>query len=477
MKAFSSTSHTYYKWDTWTQPELTSNRSSSAMWIEDPHLSGATNNADETEIATWGSTAMGDYNNIYYSMDSSTSNVFTLSSSNINQDDYIYQKYDVFDICFSSWMKITHIKVVCLFSSGHHCALRRVMVYGVNSDQSLGSKLFNDYGSNNKTTLEKDVTNTNPWKKIRVCLRPDWNNGSYSCQIKEVIITAEKAISGTSSDYNFYIDKDVYKAVYFTDYLTSKTFNARNEIQTWTVPAGVTKVHVDCVASKGADGEAGSIGGNGGRVQCDLNVTPGQSLYVIVGKIPETAATVSYNASDIRTNNSGITNTTSLNSRLIVAGGGGSGAWRADSKAGGAGGGLTGGTGTSGNYADGGTGGTQSAGGDGGDVHVSGSMWASYGGDGQLGLGGTSDNHSNHYSIGGVGGAGYYGGGGGAGTHWSNGNGAAGGGGGSSYTDSTYCSNVTHTQGYENGSGYITISAINSGDYITTATSYKLVNA
>lgn len=236
----------------------------------------------------------------------------------------------------------------------------------------------------------------------------------------------------------------------------TKTFNVSSGTQSWVVPNGVKSLTVDCVASKGADSEDGNLaGGKGGRVKCNLKVTPGQTLYFMVGKIPTNAGTVSYNASDIRIGG------TEYSNRVLVAGGGGSAAWRNGHGAtGGAGGGTTGGAGvqdTTGGGAAPGQGGTQSAGGSGGAVNVSGSVWPSPGGDGQLGLGGTSDNHGYHFSIGGVGGAGYYGGGGGAGFHTSGANRASGGGGGSSYTDPDLCSNVTHTQGYRNGSGYITI--------------------
>lgn len=236
----------------------------------------------------------------------------------------------------------------------------------------------------------------------------------------------------------------------------TKTFNVSSGTQSWVVPNGVKSLTVDCVASKGANSEDGTIaGGKGGRVKCNLKVTPGQTLYFMVGKIPTNAGTVSYNASDIRIGG------TEYSNRVLVAGGGGSAAWRQGHGArGGTGGGTTGAPGfqdTTGGGASPGQGGTQSAGGAGGVVNVSGSVWGSPGGDGQLGLGGTSDNHGYHFSIGGVGGAGYYGGGGGAGFHTSGTNRASGGGGGSSYTDPDLCSNVTHTRGYSNGDGYITI--------------------
>lgn len=52
------------------------------------------------------------------------------------------------------------------------------------------------------------------------------------------------------------------------------------------------------MASRGASPNA--TGGLGGRVQCDLTVTPKQTLYIMVGDIPTSGITASYNASDIR---------------------------------------------------------------------------------------------------------------------------------------------------------------------------------
>ena len=224
------------------------------------------------------------------------------------------------------------------------------------------------------------------------------------------------------------------------------TFLPSNEIQTLVVPQFVNKIHVDCVASKGRDGRA--VGGKGGRVQCDLSVSSGQTLYFMVGDVP-TDGTAQYNASDIRTNNAGVSDTTSLQSRLIVAGGGGCGSDgdRNYFASGGNGGGLTGAPGGSARNASGGGGGTQSAGG---------SSYTSSGTTGQYGTFGLGGNGSSWSS----GGAGWYGGGGGS----TNGHNAqywhSGGGGGSSYTDENLCSNVVHTQGFNDGSGYITISFV-----------------
>lgn len=235
------------------------------------------------------------------------------------------------------------------------------------------------------------------------------------------------------------------------------TFNVSSSLQTFTVPLGVSKIHVDCVASKGFTPNSSAQGGNGGRVQCDLPVNGGETFYIMVGGVPSDSS-VTYNASDIRMGG------TELSNRIIVAGGGGSGCYVTNPftryAAGGAGGGLTGGTGSN----SGGEGGTQSAGGlgaygvDGYDPYRSASGTLGFGG--ATGSGGNVDAGGNA----GSGGAGYYGGGGSRRTAvffggsqrdtW-----ARGAGGGSSYTNAN-CSNVVHTQGYQDGAGYVTISFV-----------------
>lgn len=213
---------------------------------------------------------------------------------------------------------------------------------------------------------------------------------------------------------------------------------------TWTVPGGLSKVNVDCV------GAMGNTGGAGGRVQCTLSVTKGQILYIVVGQIPSLFYVAEYNASDIRTA------ADDLSTRLIVAGGGGSRCNHIAS--GGAGGGLTGGTGTSTGYVTAGTGGGQEAGGTGGYPTVAVEVGHAHTAEnGSFGLGGNGT-VCGYEGNGGAGGAGWYGGGGGSGAWNKNGAFTSTGGGGSSYTDPTLCENVTHTQGFNAGSGYVIIS-------------------
>lgn len=369
-------------------------------------------------------------------------------------------------------LKVTQLQIMNRVYTASYANIQNYQIQ-ISDNGSSWTTIYTGTNSNNTSgstwTINLSSVNYKPSKYFRIYITSRLGNDSY-VTIGELKITAQKVTGATNSNSNDYdyIENVPYflcrkvggKTVPYVLRAKKskivKTFEATGQLQTYVVPGGITSIAIDCVASKGADSEDGNLaGGKGGRVKCNLKVTPGQTLYFMVGKIPTNAGTVSYNASDIRIGG------TEYSNRVLVAGGGGSAAWRRGYGAiGGAGGGTTGGTGvqdTTGGGASPGQGGTQSAGGTGGGVNVSGSVWGSPGGDGQLGLGGTSDNHGYHFSIGGVGGAGYYGGGGGAGFHTSGANRASGGGGGSSFANTSYCSSVSHTQGYNNGDGYITI--------------------
>lgn len=237
----------------------------------------------------------------------------------------------------------------------------------------------------------------------------------------------------------------------------------------WTCPSGVTSVSVDMSGAKGGTSYGSySRGGYGGRVVCNLTVTPGVVYQINVGgqgSSQSCCGTVSggFNgggtgiyygaggggATDIRVSPYG------LGDRLIVAGGGGGGAYNCgggDPDRGGNGGGTTGENGfsCSSNTSYGGFGGSQVSGGSGG-------AYPGY----SPGTSGTLGNGGIGVSYGAGGGGGYYGGGGG---DWT------GGGGGSSFPAAAggLVSNLTHTQGYNTvGNGSLVL----VGPTITTSTS------
>ena len=139
---------------------------------------------------------------------------------------------------------------------------------------------------------------------------------------------------------------------------SSSTFSYTGDIQTYTVPSGVTKIRGKCWGAGGGGGLA-EVGGCGGYVGGIIDVTPGETLYVSVaqgGTIGSgraggggmTGILSKWNTSDI---------VETHNSSIIIAGGGGGGG-RTVGDPGGCGGGEIGGKGA--NYQNPGT---QTAGG------------------------------------------------------------------------------------------------------------------
>ncbi len=254
---------------------------------------------------------------------------------------------------------------------------------------------------------------------------------------------------------------------------------------TYTVGSGVTAIAVDAVGGNGGNNSGSSWpsnGGKGGRVVCTLAVTGGQILYINVGGrgvngTSSAGGTGGFNgganggaasgygggggggATDIRMTSNVLSN------RVVVAGGaGGAGLNCVNTCNGGDGGNVTAangngcGTTTFPSSSGNGQGGSGSGGG-GGGVYSS-----TVGGAGTLGNGGAG-----YIPQGGTGGGGggYYGGGGAGG--W------AGAGGGSSFTNTTLCTSVTHTLGYNvttGGDGMVMLTELcNSTGAITGASS------
>src|SRR5205823_7904845 len=188
---------------------------------------------------------------------------------------------------------------------------------------------------------------------------------------------------------------------------TTQTFAYTGAEQTFTVPAGVSSVHVAAVGGSG--GNTDRPGGVAAQVSGDLSVTPGETLYVEVGARGGESAGYSSGAfngggegagggggaSDVRT--SPLASGLLPDPRLLVAGGGG-GAGMSGTAIGGAGG-AAGEAGEQSSAGNGGGGpGAQSSGGAGGTGISCHACSA-----GQLGVGGNAPDSGD---IGGGGGGG-----------------------------------------------------------------------
>jgi len=213
-----------------------------------------------------------------------------------------------------------------------------------------------------------------------------------------------------------------------------QTFSYTGSPQSFTVPAGICSLSIECWGAQGWTGT--NQGGRGGYSTGNLSVTPGQQLHIYVGG-QGTVASGNMNpqgggwngggngqnngtgssvgggggGSDVRTVlNTNPMDITSLQSRIIVAGGGG-GSTNNSNAYGGNGGGNSGQDGGQTSSFHFGKGGTQSQGGDssgslgqGGNGGPGMTPWNGGGGGGYYG-GGVSTAHS-----GGGGGSGYIGG-------------------------------------------------------------------
>lgn len=254
-----------------------------------------------------------------------------------------------------------------------------------------------------------------------------------------------------------------------TAWASPQTFNYTGAPQLYVVPDGITSI---TVTASGAQGVAPgtSTAGRGATVSATISVSPGETLQINVGGSGShggwngggTGVTTAGGATDIRrpafsTSSSCAFNLNcALSQRVVVAGGGGSGAsftvGATTYTANGGDAGLIGSAGTftnwsSGSLTSGGGGGTASAGGT-----------SPAGGAGSLGVGGTSG-YAAGGLVGGNGGGGYYGGGAGGQTVDGSNvpNAFAGGGGGSSYYAGAGVSAGSVT-GFNSGDGVVTVS-------------------
>lgn len=114
-------------------------------------------------------------------------------------------------------------------------------------------------------------------------------------------------------------------------------FTYKGEIQIFIVPNRVTSIQVNAIGAKGGTGARGQVGGAGANMTTTLNVTPGQTLYIVVGGFPGQSATAKYgfggnggsgtNYGGAGGGLSGVFTSSSpaVSNALIVAGGGGGG--------------------------------------------------------------------------------------------------------------------------------------------------------
>jgi hypothetical protein len=236
------------------------------------------------------------------------------------------------------------------------------------------------------------------------------------------------------------------------DVVTVTTLTMTGATVTYTVPAGVTYVMIECWGAAGAS-TASQYGGQGGYSRGLLVASPGTSLYATVGSQAGyngggagggggTYGGVGGGMSDVRVGGLALSN-------IVIAAGGGGGAGAGSSGAGGqggTGGGTSGSAGHASASAYGGGPGTQTTG--------------NAAGQGGVGADGVSGGNS-----GGGGGGGVWGGFGGL-----NGNAGGGGGGGGSGFLSSTLTGASMVNGAASGDGQVKITALATAPLAPTIT-------
>lgn len=311
---------------------------------------------------------------------------------------------------------------------------RRAVASSLQSDLSNGSKQLKAYDAVNGTYPTTINSCPNPTGDT-ICVRASLGN--------TLTYSYDNTVSPRTFVLTAWHDDMAYRTTEKNDIskLNFIAFEYTGNMQTWTVPGGVSVVEIEAWGAQGGNG-----GGLGGYAAGRLSVQAGDVLNIFVGGAGKNAlaglnAVGGWNgggnaigvananasasgggASDVRSGG------TSYGNRIIVAGGGGG----KGAIAGGAGGGTTGVDGTDGGF--GGKAGTQ----------ITGGAASRYGGGmaGLLGVGGDGGN------TGGGGGGGWYGGG--------SSTVSGGGGGGSGYIGGV--TSGTMQTGLRSGDGRVVIS-------------------
>src|SRR5258705_356547 len=230
------------------------------------------------------------------------------------------------------------------------------------------------------TSIQKGATSTLNWKDIAnaTSCEIDHGVGAVPCGSGTKIVAPQADTSYRFTAIGPGGSANATASVHVTESRPSpmthgmEMFNFTGGTQTFVVPAGVTQVRIDAAAAQGGSGETDDgldDGGDGGEIEATIDVTPGETLTVVVGgkgispkhdfevaaggfngggdaRISEHAGGGGGGESDVRQGSG------SLDDRVVIADGGG------------------GGGGGDKNSGNGGGGGSSHASGEAKDVHV-----------------------------------------------------------------------------------------------------------
>lgn len=200
MKANKETIRKYYKhqYEDWTQPVLTSFMTDASFQFIDPNLSGGKVD-DSTGVMTWGSAPVQRFTDIYKCFNSSTSDYWAVNGGN--------RIFSVFDILFGNPIKLSQIYIKGKVINSTASSLTGSQIYNVKPTGEV-ELLSTTADTQENTHVFDDIL----VDRIRVCVRPNSDGGSYPTRITEITITGQEqiAVESSEADYDAYEDIDVY---------------------------------------------------------------------------------------------------------------------------------------------------------------------------------------------------------------------------------------------------------------------------
>lgn len=182
-------------WD-WVPPRLTSNTSNlREIYFMDPKLSGGT--MTDAGVMTWGTEAIQRFFKVWTAFrgEQAQNNAWVINNGS--------KTFTVLDIVFTGAKNITNVEMYCPVIPNYNSAVTGVAIYDMSSGSPV--QLIYDLTSTNDSGTRSYTISRNNVSKLRLCIRPNTDGGSYPSMVQRIVIYAsngKKAPYAVSWDEN-----------------------------------------------------------------------------------------------------------------------------------------------------------------------------------------------------------------------------------------------------------------------------------
>ena len=164
----------------WLPPRLTSNTSNTReIQFVDPKLSGGT--MTDAGVMTWGSAAIQRFSDVWKAFRGEQAQNMAWIINNGSMT------FTVLDIVFPGAKNITKVEMYCPAISGYS-EVTGVAIYDMSSGSPVQLKY--DLTNTNASGTRSYTISRNNVSKLRICIRPNTNGGSYPSLVQRIVIYA-----------------------------------------------------------------------------------------------------------------------------------------------------------------------------------------------------------------------------------------------------------------------------------------------